>query len=75
MSLVDTQKLGEEMQSQDTTSSRLGCLCALGTCIDDVNKLGLEGGSAHQEAIHVVLGAQLFAVGPSHGAWRREGLW
>ena len=74
-SFIVTQKLREEMQSQDTTSSRLGCSCALGTCIDDVNKLRLEGGSAHQEAIHIVLGAQLFAVGPRHGAWRREGLW
>lgn len=32
------------------------------TCVDDVNKLWLQGGSAHQEAIHISLGCQLPAV-------------
>jgi len=35
--------------------------------VDDVNELGLEGGSAHQEAIHVLLGAQLLTGAGGYG--------
>uniref|UniRef100_A0A0E9XF34 Uncharacterized protein n=1 Tax=Anguilla anguilla TaxID=7936 RepID=A0A0E9XF34_ANGAN len=40
--------------------------CVLCTRIDYVDKLRLQGGSAHQETIHIMLGAQLLAVGTSH---------
>ena len=36
--------------------------------VDDVNKLGLEGSSAHEEAIDVFLGGQLLAGAAGHGA-------
>lgn len=36
--------------------------------VDDFNELGLEGGSAHQETVHVLLGAELLAGGPGHRA-------
>ena len=40
-----------------------GFLC-LG--VDDFNKLWLEGGSAHQETIDVLLGGKLFAGSTGH---------
>jgi len=41
--------------------------CFLCPGIDDVNELWLEGGSAHQEAIHVLLRAQLLTGTAGYG--------
>lgn len=48
----------------------LRLLCA---CVDDVDKLWFQRGSAHQEAVHVALRRQLSAVSSRHWAWRTEG--
>ena len=36
--------------------------------VDDLNKLGLKGSSAHEEAINVLLGGQLLAGAAGHGS-------
>lgn len=44
----------------------------LRACVDDVDKLWLQRGSAHQEAVHVALRRQLSAVSSRHRTWRVE---
>lgn len=40
------------------------------TCVDDVDKLWLQRGPAHQEAIHIALRRQLSAVCSCDRTWR-----
>lgn len=40
--------------------------------IDDFDKLWLEGGSAHEEAVNVLLWSELFAGTTSHRTWKEE---
>lgn len=40
--------------------------------VDDIDELWLQGGSAHQETINVLLGAQLFASTAGHGPWGED---
>lgn len=67
--------MGEETKCQylgmievdlDTVSLQPAGFLCLG--VDDLNKLGLEGCSAHQETINIFLASQLFTGSAGHRA-------
>lgn len=40
--------------------------------VDDFDEFGLEGSAAHQETVHVLLGAQFLGGGPGDGTCKKS---